>query len=1017
MTPYDTVASSINESIRRHENALVMLSIQRSLQGLPQPLVIPGRWLLMRSTLWKSTRKNVQPREFFLFNDMLVYASPLVEASSATMFSRYMGAGTALSGVPDEFGLVWSRPRQGSPTEEKLGSRSRRGSHDAGEPSVALAVSLFEGQPLLFRNKFDLHDCTVVSVEEKEGVTGSPDLGGSHSMPFSSPMPGATASRHAFELRTPGKSFLIYAPTSAIKAVWLDAIRSARTDYLQAKRTLLRDGTEDESIEAKRERRRSGVPHEALRHSIARPGSMALARHRESQDIGEETRSQVLRMAAEHSSSSHSPSETPASSGEADAAQKRHSQHGAPRPMSLPPVAASSIDSIVGLFGRASIGSPPASIVSAGATPRRDRTNTVGGVSAASLAAGAGAEAWASLKVLDDYNAPVWVPDNHADRCFRCSEAFTLWRRKHHCRLCGQVVCWACSQRNFLIPTEGGSGGGGGSSSGVGAGAGAGSGGAGAGTGAGDEAEEYKVARACDTCYDSVFPSSDDLAGPSPHDSPINSRVVGPSSSSARSAVRFSVATTSSSATATTATTTTDGHEPLTPDLDEGRNSLGLAAQRSSVASSSDSEAIGPGDGGGGGGKMNHLAPSASGADLSPRSSPTRGVMQPSPRVLVEGEDAQAAALTLGASPLPSPSASSSSSSGQGQGQGQTRFFGGSKINMMLRPQVVTAGTSGTGTLRLTTPRLTTPDDEVPPSSSASASARDGTAGEEEKEEGEGEGEGDGERRELYAFSSSSASSRHSDGTMQQQVLPTPSRRPGWLSYFDHVPLLNVSEPAQPYSQSYSQSPAPSPSAAPTPARAPLDAQAGERRSNVPAHANVTVASPPPPSSLLHSPSAVPAELQLQLPSHAAAAGAAFQERYHSQRRALVDEARRGRLEHGSKPALPRPQREQGSSDVASSDGTTAHAHSSPSPSPSPPLTARPAADPSRTGTGSGGGGGVFAQQQGSPPRATAPAPAPAKRSAGANEKRRKHMSAMARLASMYDLATMQQRERQQQQQ
>ena len=51
------------------------------------------------------------------------------------------------------------------------------------------------------------------------------------------------------------------------------------------------------------------------------------------------------------------------------------------------------------------------------------------------------------LKVHEDYRAPIWVPDSRADRCMRCREPFAVWRRRHHCRLCGDVVCWACSTK------------------------------------------------------------------------------------------------------------------------------------------------------------------------------------------------------------------------------------------------------------------------------------------------------------------------------------------------------------------------------------------------------------------------------------------------------------------------------------------------------------------------------------------------------------------------------------------
>lgn len=55
-------------------------------------------------------------------------------------------------------------------------------------------------------------------------------------------------------------------------------------------------------------------------------------------------------------------------------------------------------------------------------------------------------------KVIEAYHAPVWVPDSRCDKCMRCGSQFGVFRRKHHCRLCGGVVCWACSTRvSFLF--------------------------------------------------------------------------------------------------------------------------------------------------------------------------------------------------------------------------------------------------------------------------------------------------------------------------------------------------------------------------------------------------------------------------------------------------------------------------------------------------------------------------------------------------------------------------------------
>lgn len=52
-----------------------------------------------------------------------------------------------------------------------------------------------------------------------------------------------------------------------------------------------------------------------------------------------------------------------------------------------------------------------------------------------------------NIHVYEDYSAPIWVPNNRTDRCMRCQETFAIWRRRHHCRLCGDVVCWACSTK------------------------------------------------------------------------------------------------------------------------------------------------------------------------------------------------------------------------------------------------------------------------------------------------------------------------------------------------------------------------------------------------------------------------------------------------------------------------------------------------------------------------------------------------------------------------------------------
>nr|CCA14887.1 AlNc14C7G927 [Albugo laibachii Nc14] len=44
-----------------------------------------------------------------------------------------------------------------------------------------------------------------------------------------------------------------------------------------------------------------------------------------------------------------------------------------------------------------------------------------------------------------------WVPDSHSRTCQSCATSFRLTRRRHHCRLCGMLVCWSCSQYNTYV--------------------------------------------------------------------------------------------------------------------------------------------------------------------------------------------------------------------------------------------------------------------------------------------------------------------------------------------------------------------------------------------------------------------------------------------------------------------------------------------------------------------------------------------------------------------------------------
>ena len=49
-------------------------------------------------------------------------------------------------------------------------------------------------------------------------------------------------------------------------------------------------------------------------------------------------------------------------------------------------------------------------------------------------------------------HAPAWVPDKDRLACMACRQRFgTLATRRHHCRLCGRVLCASCSSAHVRV--------------------------------------------------------------------------------------------------------------------------------------------------------------------------------------------------------------------------------------------------------------------------------------------------------------------------------------------------------------------------------------------------------------------------------------------------------------------------------------------------------------------------------------------------------------------------------------
>lgn len=47
-----------------------------------------------------------------------------------------------------------------------------------------------------------------------------------------------------------------------------------------------------------------------------------------------------------------------------------------------------------------------------------------------------------------------WVDDTSITKCYNCELTFNFYYRKHHCRSCGRIFCYKCSEKKIYIPLE-----------------------------------------------------------------------------------------------------------------------------------------------------------------------------------------------------------------------------------------------------------------------------------------------------------------------------------------------------------------------------------------------------------------------------------------------------------------------------------------------------------------------------------------------------------------------------------
>jgi hypothetical protein len=58
------------------------------------------------------------------------------------------------------------------------------------------------------------------------------------------------------------------------------------------------------------------------------------------------------------------------------------------------------------------------------------------------------------LNEIENRKIYKWIDDSNVTKCYDCNLTFNFYYRKHHCRLCGRIFCYQCSEKHIEIPDE-----------------------------------------------------------------------------------------------------------------------------------------------------------------------------------------------------------------------------------------------------------------------------------------------------------------------------------------------------------------------------------------------------------------------------------------------------------------------------------------------------------------------------------------------------------------------------------
>jgi len=433
------VARRLEIGMNEQAATKTILTIQRAMEGLAFPLVIPSRKLVKIGHLKKIGRKgDLQDRVFFLFNDCLIYCG-ILKNGNVESVEKWLGQLAAAFKNSNSTDSLPTGPANVLTIKHISSSFLLPFTHgDDNSPR------------LIFCRKMDLHDVTTVGAvggRKSEYSTG-------------------------FQIISSAKSFVVYANNAEEKENWISSLRETKSELLDSRRTLF---IKDEF--SQRENDAASTKHTSILDGLPSRGYSWLS------------------LASSEDDSSSSTTGKPAENTPQKSRNKTPSTISFP---TRPPNCKSPVNGSVFtklLSPRSRLYSTPSKssifnwkpLVNLSFPPLANQmTQILEGIQeahAGSLAETISPQAeptalppepkklsptkqddevdpsrkHVSVKhVAENYCAPVWVPDNHVDRCMgnSCQAWFSVLKRRHHCRLCGGVFCSGCSSRMFVIRNQ-----------------------------------------------------------------------------------------------------------------------------------------------------------------------------------------------------------------------------------------------------------------------------------------------------------------------------------------------------------------------------------------------------------------------------------------------------------------------------------------------------------------------------------------------------------------------------------